>query len=261
MKTALVGFGVSALLHLAAWLAVMSLLLWQDKRGLPEAQPTVVPLSLAQFRPAPPPAPSVSVVPAPLVKPEPPPPKPVQKPKPTVKSTLEKKPAAKKLPAKIKPKSVLTPEPPPAPAAPAVKPVVTRPQAPAPVRAAPVIQARPALQPVPKSAPAPVTPAPRVDNGAAEAAYRQQLQSLIAARKQYPRQAERAEVEGTVTIAFTALPNGTLTNARVSQSSGNEWLDKAALHAVNSTSGALPFPASIRKASWALTLKVNFRLD
>jgi len=270
LKTALVGFGVSALWHVAVWLAVMPLLVWQDKLALPETQPTVVPLSLAQFQPTPPVLPVVPVAPAPVVNAEPrpkpePKPKPTPTSKPTPKPTVEKKPVVKKLPA-TKPKPKPEPKPthapsPPKPAARAMNPVMARPQSPAPVRAAPVMQAPVAPQATPQPAPAPVAPAPTVDNAAAEAAYRQKLQNLIGARKQYPRQAERAEVEGTVTLAFTALPNGTLTNVRVSQSSGNEWLDKAALQAVNGTSGALPFPASIRRASWPLTLKVNFRLE
>jgi protein TonB len=62
-------------------------------------------------------------------------------------------------------------------------------------------------------------------------------------------------------VSFTVLPNGTISGARVSQSSGNEWLDKAAVQAVNATSGALPFPAGIHKARWDFALKVNFKLD
>lgn len=246
MKYLLTSFGISALLHAALWLAVMPLLLWQDKLALPEAQPKVVPLSLAQFQPAPPPKPIVPIVPASVVKPEPPP-QPVEKPKPKPKP--EKKPVEKKLPAKTKPK----PDEPLKPAVPAAQPVVTSPPVSVPVSVPPAV----AVQPKP----APVAPVPMVDNAAAEAAYRQKLQNLIGARKQYPRQAERAEIEGTVTVAFTALPNGTLTNVRVSQSSGNEWLDKAALQAVSASSGTLPFPATIRKARWDFTLKVNFRLD
>ncbi len=104
-------------------------------------------------------------------------------------------------------------------------------------------------------------PLPLANNAAAEAAYRRKLQNLIASRKQYPRMAEKAEVEGTVTVSFTMLPNGTITGARVSKSSGNEWLDKAAVQAVNAASGALPFPADIHKSQWDFALKVNFKLD
>ncbi|UJS25633.1 energy transducer TonB [Thiothrix winogradskyi] len=257
MKTALAGFGISALVHAIVGLVVVPLLLWQDKLGLPEAQPTVVPLSLAQFQPAP----IVPVVPAPVAKPEPPPkpvekPKPVTKPQPVEKPKPEKKPVEKKLAAATKPKS----DNPPKPETPVVKPVVTPSPSPTPAVATQAVTPVPKAVPVPK--PAPVAPsAPAIDNAAAEAAYRQKLQNLIGARKQYPRQAERAEVEGIVTVSFTVLPNGTITGARVSQSSGNEWLDKAALQAVNASSGTLPFPAGINKKQWDFALKVNFRLN
>lgn len=257
MKTALAGFGISALVHAIVGLVVVPLLLWQDKLGLPEAQPTVVPLSLAQFQPAP----IVPVVPAPVAKPEPPPkpvekPKPVAKPQPVEKPKPEKKPVEKKLAAATKPKS----DNPPKPETLVVKPVVTPSPSPTPAVATQAVTPVPKAVPVPK--PAPVAPsAPAIDNAAAEAAYRQKLQNLIGARKQYPRQAERSEVEGIVTVSFTVLPNGTITGARVSQSSGNEWLDKAALQAVNASSGTLPFPAGINKKQWDFALKVNFRLD
>jgi protein TonB len=260
VKGHLTGFGVSALLHGALLLAAAPLLLWQNKLGLPEEQP--LKLSLAQFEPAPPipaPAPPESVAPPPVAQPKPEPPKP-EPPKPEPKPPTKPKPVEKPKPAekpvekpKPKPKPEKQHEPPPEPApvkaiAPA-SPAVARP-APRQLAATPPPSAKPIAP-----------PAPVADNAAAEAAYRQKLQSLIAARKQYPRMAEKAEVEGTVTVSFTVLPNGTISGARVSQSSGNEWLDKAAVQAVNATSGALPFPAGIHKARWDFALKVNFKLD
>ncbi|MEN9423513.1 MAG: hypothetical protein RL122_896 [Pseudomonadota bacterium] len=260
MKGHLTGFGVSALLHGTVLLAALPLLLWQNKLSLPEEQPLT--LSLAQFQPAPPlpePAPPEPIAPPPVAQPEPPPPKPepkpVVKPKPVDKPKPPEKPIEKPKPKPKPEKPREQPEP---------KPDIA-PQ-PAPVKElAPVVAPRPAPAPRPvqrvvASAPS-AAPAPVVNNAAAEAAYRQKLQSLIATRKQYPRMAEKAEVEGTVTVSFTVLPNGTITGARVSQSSGNEWLDKAAVQAVNATSGALPFPAGIHKTQWDFALKVNFKLD
>jgi protein TonB len=262
VKGHLTGFGVSILLHGALLLAVVPLFLWQNKLGLPKEQP--ITLSLAQFAPAPPapaPAPPEPVASPPVAQPKPEPPKtepkPPAKPKPVEKPKPAEKPVEKPKP---KPKPEKQHEPPPAPmpeAAPLPEPAPVKAIAPPP----PAV-ARPAPRQVATPAAKPVTPpAPVADNGAAEAAYRQKLQSLIAARKQYPRMAEKAEVEGTVTVSFTVLPNGTISGARVSQSSGNEWLDKAAVQAVNATSGALPFPAGIHKAQWDFALKVNFKLD
>ncbi|MDQ5767070.1 energy transducer TonB [Thiothrix subterranea] len=257
MKGHLAGFGVSALLHGTLLLVALPLLLWQDKLSVPEEQPLT--LSLAQFQPAPPPpqlAPPEPIAPPPVAQPVPPSkpeskpvvkPKPVEKPKPPEKPKPAPKPEKPRKRPEPKPEVVSQPAP--------VKEIVP----PAPVvapRPAPVLA--PAPRPVQRVA---ASATPVENNAALEAAYRQKLQSLIAARKQYPRMAEKAEVEGTVTVSFTVLPNGTITGARVSQSSGNEWLDKAAVQAVIATSGALPFPAGIHKARWDFALKVNFKLD
>lgn len=250
MKYHLTGFGVSALVHVGVLLASLPLLLWQDKLGqVEERQP--VQLSLAQFVPAPPPPteppaspPVAEPPPKPVEQPKPKPePKPVEKPKPK----LIKKPKAEKKPVE-KP-----------PTAPKAKPQPPKPQPvsrPAPPPATPAVS-RPGAPPAPKATP----PAQAADNKAAEAAYKARLQNLIASRKQYPRMAEKAEVEGSVVVAFTVKPNGTITGARVSKSSGNNWLDKAAVQAVNAASGALPFPPEIRKPQWAFSLTVNFRLE
>jgi protein TonB len=116
--------------------------------------------------------------------------------------------------------------------------------------------------PPPRPAPVPVTrPALVASNPGAEAAYRSRLQALIAARKQYPRMAEKEEAEGVVSVAFVVLPNGTITGARIARSAGNQWLDQAALQAVRAASGALPFPADIHKSQWSFTINVNFALE
>lgn len=68
-------------------------------------------------------------------------------------------------------------------------------------------------------------------------------------------------MEGSVAVSFTVIPNGAISGVRISKSSGNTWLDKAALQAVKATSGALPFPPEIRKPQWTFSLTVNFKLD
>ena len=87
------------------------------------------------------------------------------------------------------------------------------------------------------------------------------MEALIAARKQYPPLAEKAEVEGSVTVAFTVLANGAISSASVVNSSGNQWLDNGALQAVKAASGALPFPPDLRKAQLGLTIVVHYRLE
>ncbi|EIJ35492.1 energy transducer TonB [Thiothrix nivea] len=250
MKYHLTGFGVSALVHVSVLLASLPLLLWQDRLGQVE-KPQPVQLSLAQFVPTPPP-PTEPPASPPVAEP---PPKPVEQPKPEPKPVEQPKPKLVKKP-KAEKKPVEKP-----PTAPKAKPQPPKPQpvsrpAPPPAPATPAVS-RPVAPPAPKATP----PAQAADNKAAEAAYKARLQNLIASRKQYPRMAEKAEVEGSVVVSFTVLPNGTISGARVAKSSSNNWLDKAAVQAVNATSGASPFPPEIRKAQWTFSLTVNFRLE
>ena len=262
------------------------------------APPSAAPAPLEPIKPitpvtpAKPAQPKIAKVPA---KPEPVlKPKPVEKPKPEPKKQLEKpkvelkKPVEKVLPlSKPAPKKAVeravdhTPTPiheviplrqaesaltepvasiAPTPPRPQASPIAAAPvNRPAPTRpvAAPV--ARPTL---PRPAPTPVNrPAPVASNPGAEAAYRSRLQALIAARKQYPRMAEKEEAEGVASVAFVVLPNGTISGARIARSAGNQWLDQAALQAVRAVSGALPFPPDIHKSQWPFTINVNFALE
>ena len=276
MKRHLTGFGISALLHAGVVLAALPI--WLSQPAEPPAKELPLTLDLAQFHPPPPPVAPQSVAPAPEPKPVPKPePKPVRKPepKPTPKPVPkpEPKPAPKPVPKpepKLAPTPVLKPIPKPIASPkpqPIVKAVTAKPQPETVSRAE--LMPYPAPSPVrPTAAPKPVPvvpaapkPAPVTNNPAAEAAYRAKLQNLIAARKQYPRMAEKMEAEGTVSVAFTVLPNGTITGARVASSSGNQWLDQAAVQAVNAISGALPFPPDIRKPQWGFTIGVSFHLE
>ncbi len=254
MKYHLTGFTASALFHASLLLLAVPWLLWQDKLGkLDEPQP--VQLSLAQFQPAPQPAPAEM----PESKPEPPlPPKPEPPPKPKAEPPKPKpKPANKPKPVpKPKTQAVAKPIPKPVQQAHQHEHVIPQPARP-PAPAAPEVAARPQPAPTPTRA----APAQQADNQAAEAAYRARLQAMIASRKRYPPQAADDEAEGTVMVAFTVSANGSISGARVAHSSGNSWLDKAALQAVNAVSGALPFPPEIHKQQWAFSLAVKYQLE
>ena len=277
MKRHLTGFGISALLHAGLVLAALPVVLSQPAE--PPAKEPPLTLDLAQFQPPPPVAPqpvasasepqSVSKpVPKPELKPVPKPapkpvPQPVPKPKPVPQPVPKPEPrSAPKPVSKPIPKPIASPKP-----QPIVKAVTAKPQPETVSRAEPMLHPTPSpARPIAAPKPVPVVPAapkpaPVTNNPAAEAAYRAKLQNLIAARKQYPRMAEKMEAEGTVSVAFTVLPNGTITSARVANSSGNQWLDQAALQAVQAASGALPFPADIHKTQWGFTISVNFQLE
>ncbi len=225
-------------------------------------------------------APQTSVTPKPLVAKPKEPPKPKESAKTSDKPKV--KPEPKPLPDPVKAQAIKTPvakreaQPEPPVSKPTVEPSVSHKTEQANAGATPPLKPASSQmeRPVQRVAPANVSPRPapvarvtppapvaQTTNPAAEAAYRRRMEALIAARKQYPPLAEKAEVEGSVTVAFTVLANGAISSASVVNSSGNQWLDNGALQAVKAASGALPFPPDLRKAQLVLTIVVHYRLE
>ena len=66
------------------------------------------------------------------------------------------------------------------------------------------------------------------------AAYRSAIRREIERHKRYPTRAKMMRKQGKVSVSFNVGPDGSLSGARVTQSSGDESLDNAALEAVNS---------------------------
>ncbi|WP_340617263.1 energy transducer TonB family protein [Xenorhabdus entomophaga] len=87
--------------------------------------------------------------------------------------------------------------------------------------------------------------------------YHTRLRQEIERHKDYPRKAKRMKQEGTVTINFSLLDDGTLSAASVGRSSGNSTLDNAALNAVNRASSIGPRPAGMEPD---VTLTLDFTL-
>ena len=81
------------------------------------------------------------------------------------------------------------------------------------------------------------------------AAYRSAIRHEIERHKRYPTRAKMMRKQGKVSVSFNVGPDGSLSGARVTQSSGDESLDNAALEAVNSARpiGARPsgFPSGL----------------
>ncbi|CDG23328.1 conserved protein of unknown function [Xenorhabdus poinarii G6] len=88
--------------------------------------------------------------------------------------------------------------------------------------------------------------------------YRARLRQEIERHKRYPRKAKRMKQQGTVTINFTLSDDGTLTAAKVVNSSGNDALDNAALDAVERANSVGAKPTDIPPD---VTLQLDFKLD
>lgn len=66
------------------------------------------------------------------------------------------------------------------------------------------------------------------------AAYRSAIRREIERHKRYPTRAKMMRKQGIVLVSFTVNADGSLSNARISKSSGDESLDNATLNAVES---------------------------
>ncbi|WP_047678986.1 MULTISPECIES: energy transducer TonB [Xenorhabdus] len=88
--------------------------------------------------------------------------------------------------------------------------------------------------------------------------YRTKLRQEIERHKRYPRKARRMRQEGTVTVNFTLQNDGSITAARVVQSSGYSAMDNEALKALSLAKSIGPKPANLAAD---ITLKISFELD
>ncbi|AXP45810.1 energy transducer TonB [Haemophilus influenzae] len=90
------------------------------------------------------------------------------------------------------------------------------------------------------------------------AAYRSAIRREIESHKRYPTRAKIMRKQGKVSVSFNVGADGSLSGARVTKSSGDESLDKAALDAINVSRsvGARPagFPSS-------LSVQISFTLQ
>ncbi len=80
------------------------------------------------------------------------------------------------------------------------------------------------------------------------------IRQKIERAKYYPPEAKRQKIEGRPEVTFQINPDGTLANATLKSSSGNENLDNAALETVKR---AAPFPYYERPISLAIKYSLN----
>jgi len=225
--------------------------LWALQSGLiRRAVETVVPVTLMSEIITPP-APRIEPTPAP----PPPPPKPQpQPPQPQPQRKVEPPPVRRES-ARIEPRKALPPAPEPvAIARPDPAPAPNAPTGTAqPPPAAPPIAAPVAAAPAPVAAPAPPAPA-RVELPSSDADYLQNP------RPAYPALSKRLGEQGKVMVRALIAADGTVSRAEVSQSSGFDRLDQAALAAVQKWRFVPGKRNGVAEAMWH-QIPVNFVLE
>ncbi len=108
--------------------------------------------------------------------------------------------------------------------------------------------------------PPPAAAAARRAPGVLEAYYAQ-VRARIEAEKRYPRWARKARIEGRTTVGFRVGLDGALLECRISESSGHEALDRAALDAVERAAPFPAFPGGAGEMPETLTVVVAFVLE
>ena len=230
MKNHLPGITISALVHAGLFTLAYTTLI-NKPVSLPVDKPEPITLKLSMFVPPPPPPEPVIVPPEPVVIPEPEPvAEVIKKPKAVPPKPIKKprpKPKPKKQP---RPEPVVKAEP-----EPVVEPEIIKPQ------------------------PPPVVTAPPVDNRIIDE-YKITVRKAIETNKRYPRKARRLRQQGTVTLGFTILRDGTIENLRIIQSAGNTSLDQAALKTIRKINGKFPIPAELNRTSWEFNVPMKYSL-
>ncbi|WP_446470145.1 energy transducer TonB [Xenorhabdus stockiae] len=102
------------------------------------------------------------------------------------------------------------------------------------------------------------TSQPLVGQGNSESDnYYARLRQEIESHKRYPRKAKRMKQEGTVTVNFILQDDGSITAAKIVQSSGHSAMDNEALKALSLAKSIGPKPTTLAAD---ITLQISFEL-
>jgi len=91
--------------------------------------------------------------------------------------------------------------------------------------------------------------------------YRLSLAREARRFKHYPDQARERGREGVVVLIVTTVAGVAIPQVRLSQSSGSDLLDQAALELLEIAVQTATLPESLRGQQFGLTLPIHYRLD
>lgn len=145
--------------------------------------------------------------------------------------------------------------------------------------AAPEPKSRPEPQPVlePALQDAPVDRANSAADGAAssqtvasggsssavlspEQMYLADVRRILESKKNYPMAARRLGHQGRVLVRFVVDRDGHIREAKITQGSTSDILNRAARSLIESIGGLKPFPSEIRLAEWAVVVPIEYQM-
>ena len=92
-------------------------------------------------------------------------------------------------------------------------------------------------------------------------AYNDAVKQRIQANRFYPPQARQKGIAGKSVVAFSINRNGTVADARLLTSSGDEMLDKEAVQNIWRAAPYPPLPDAIKAEPFALQIAIVFKLN
>jgi len=101
---------------------------------------------------------------------------------------------------------------------------------------------------------------PGAGTGSLLQGYLREVRRLLERQKQYPRAAQRLNIQGVAVLNFTIHADGSITTTRVSRSSGNGLLDEAAQGTVRRVGRFPPLPPALGRDRLAIEIPLSFKL-
>lgn len=107
----------------------------------------------------------------------------------------------------------------------------------------------------------PVEPEPEIDIEALITEYSDRVRQEITNVKSYPPMSRRLGETGSVLVNFTVTADGELSSVTITESSGLERLDRAAMDAVRNAAPFDTFPPEIQRDSLAMSITLIFDIS
>ena len=121
-----------------------------------------------------------------------------------------------------------------------------------------MIQGMRVEDPAPEPEPEPQQAEPEPEKQDEHNAYRAAIRREIERHKRYPARAKMMRKQGVVSVSFSVGADGSLSGERVTNSSGDESLDNAALEAVRSARPVGPKPAGFTSS---VSVPISFTIQ
>ncbi|UFH58298.1 energy transducer TonB [Sulfurovum mangrovi] len=117
---------------------------------------------------------------------------------------------------------------------------------------------KPVKKPLAKSKPKPKLSASKAR--IVKASYIALVKAAIEANKYYPKRAKRLKHEGVVTLRFTILADGSISNIKVIGASNYTRLNAGAIETLKRVGKFKPIPEKLGMKRWEIDLPINYTL-